>query len=111
MTQDTKTNKSPLAGATVLVVEDDAEDARFAMKLVESLGGRVLHADTVRDAKALLTRTFKHKETFTTGAAREVLGTNRKTIVPLLEHFDQIGLTRRKANLRSIIFPPRSLHP
>lgn len=71
----------------------------------------VLHADTVRDAKALLMRTFKHKETFTTGAAREVLGTNRKTIVPLLEHFDQIGLTRRTANLRSIIFPPRSLHP
>lgn len=41
MTQDTKTDKNPLAGATVLVVEDDAEDARFAMKLVESLGGRV----------------------------------------------------------------------
>lgn len=51
MTQDTKTNKSPLAGATVLVVEDDAEDARFAMKLVESLGGRVLQADTVSAAR------------------------------------------------------------
>jgi len=33
---------------------------------------------------------------------RELLGTNRRVIIPLLEHFDREGLTRRRDNTREL---------
>ncbi|MEL7110855.1 MAG: selenocysteine-specific translation elongation factor [Pseudomonadota bacterium] len=63
----------------------------------------LLHTDVIQDAGALLAQTFANEQSFTTSLAREVLGANRKTIVPLLEHFDRIQFTRRSGNLRSII--------
>jgi selenocysteine-specific elongation factor len=32
---------------------------------------------------------------FTAGDARIALGTNRRVVIPLLEHLDRLGLTRR----------------
>jgi selenocysteine-specific elongation factor len=36
----------------------------------------------------------------TVSAFREALGTSRKFAVPLLEHFDRTGVTRRDGDLR-----------
>ena len=31
---------------------------------------------------------------------KELLGSSRRYTIPLLEHFDEIGLTRREGNVR-----------
>ncbi len=41
----------------------------------------------------------------TTAELREALGTTRKYAVPLLEHFDQVRLTRRFGDVRRLIAP------
>lgn len=62
----------------------------------------LLSMDAIRNAELILTAAFPNGESFTTGAARELLDTNRKTIVPLLEYFDKRGVTRRSNDLRTI---------
>ncbi len=60
----------------------------------------LLHTDTVNAARDALRARFPPGTPFTTGEARGALGTNRKTIVPLLEHFDQESITRREGDIR-----------
>ena len=60
----------------------------------------VLHTDTITQAETALREAFPAEQPFKTGEAREVLATNRKTIVPLLELFDARGTTVRDGNLR-----------
>lgn len=62
----------------------------------------LLHADAVGSALEQLQRAFPGAASFTTSDARKALGTNRKTIVPLLEHFDRLGATQRKGDQRFI---------
>ncbi len=62
----------------------------------------LLHTDAVTLACETLAKTFPGEMSFTTGDARAVLATNRKTIVPLLEHFDRIGATKRNGDVRHI---------
>jgi selenocysteine-specific elongation factor len=40
---------------------------------------------------------------FTAGEARDVLGTTRKTAIPLLEHLDRTGVTRRDGDQRRLV--------
>ncbi|MEK7283763.1 MAG: SelB C-terminal domain-containing protein [Acidobacteriota bacterium] len=37
---------------------------------------------------------------------KELSGTSRKNAIPLLEHFDQMRVTRREGNKRLILPPP-----
>lgn len=67
----------------------------------------MLHSDVITDALEHLRAAFDDSHMFTTSEARERLQTNRKIIVPLLEHFDQIGATERKGNLRRIAACPK----
>lgn len=62
----------------------------------------VFHADALVAAGAQLRAAFPAPQGFTTSQARTALGTNRRIIVPLLEHFDQNGLTTRTGDLRHI---------
>jgi selenocysteine-specific elongation factor len=55
----------------------------------------LLHADTVTLSANTLCEAFANEKVFSTSAARQLLATNRKVIVPLLEYFDQQGLTER----------------
>ena len=41
-------------------------------------------------------------EPFTLSQARKALDTTRRIAVPLLEHMDTLGLTRRKGNARRL---------
>lgn len=63
----------------------------------------LLHTDAVTAARQTLAKAFPNETLFATGEARAALSTNRKTIVPLLEHFDQLGITKRNGNLRYIV--------
>lgn len=65
--------------------------------------GLLLHASAIGAARDLLVNAFPAPAEFTTGDARKALGTNRKTIVPLLEQFDREGLTKRNGDVRQFI--------
>ena len=71
----------------------------------------LLHSDIVEAAQKQLHETFAGAGSFTTGEAREALATNRKTIVPLLEYFDQAGTTTRTGNLREIVLSDAADQP
>lgn len=66
----------------------------------------VFHRDALRRAAQDLRGIFPAPQWFKTGAARAALGTSRKFIVPMLEHFDEAGLTRRADDLRQMVAPP-----
>lgn len=65
----------------------------------------LLHAETIDAAARTLAQAFAPSEGFTTGQARQTLQTNRKTIVPLLEYFDTLGITVRRGDLRVLQSP------
>ena len=62
----------------------------------------LLHVETIEAAARKLSQAFAPTEGFTTGQARQMLQTNRKTIVPLLEHLDTLGVTVRQGDLRVV---------
>lgn len=62
----------------------------------------LFHADAVAAAIRTLSEAFPGRTAFTTGEARAALGTNRKSIVPLLELLDSLGITVRTGDLRHV---------
>ncbi len=60
----------------------------------------MFHRRALVDAAQTLRESFDG--TFTTGQARALLQTSRKFIVPLLEHFDSTGITKRDGEVRRI---------
>ena len=62
--------------------------------------GMLVSADAHGRALELLREHFGQCERITTSEARELLGTNRKSIIPYLEHLDTSGFTRRGADFR-----------
>ena len=63
----------------------------------------IFHVDGLIKATSDLRAAFPASQAFTTGEARTILNTTRKVIVPLLEHFDKIGITVRTGNLRQMV--------
>ncbi|MBI1338894.1 selenocysteine-specific translation elongation factor [bacterium] len=93
----------PSAGDLIGLLEDRGRLVRlYNHALRRSV---VFHRDAVAAALAALGDAFPPPADFTTGAAREALGTSRKFIVPLLEHFDAGGRTLRSGDLRRIAPP------
>ncbi|MGF1455102.1 MAG: selenocysteine-specific translation elongation factor [Alphaproteobacteria bacterium] len=71
----------------------------------------VFHADSLDAAVRVLVQAFPPPATFTTGAARSALDTSRKFIVPMLEHFDTVGITHRIGDERAMVARlPDALH-
>ena len=60
----------------------------------------VVHREAVAEAAAKLA-SVKGK-TLTVGDFRDLLGLTRKTLIPLLEHFDRLKLTRRLGDVRAV---------
>ena len=73
--------------------------AERAGRVLRLAGGVVLLPNAPRLAAAKL-KTLG--PSFTLSEARRALGTTRRIAVPLLEHLDQTGVTRRDGNLRSL---------
>ena len=63
----------------------------------------IFHIDTITDAAETLNAAFPETQTFTTSQARVALGTSRKIVVPLLEHFDALGVTLRNKETRHVV--------
>ncbi len=63
----------------------------------------ILHQKNYEKAKILLREHFKNHNEITLAEYRDLLDTSRKYVVPLLEHFDAIRLTKR-VNDKRILF-------
>jgi selenocysteine-specific elongation factor len=64
--------------------------------------GSDMHFDShaVDEAKARIVAHLHGAGTITAGEARDVLGSSRKYVVPLLEYFDAVGVTKREGDAR-----------
>ena len=62
--------------------------------------GMFLHADSEARARELIGAELRDDEGLTISEIKEVLGVSRKYAVPICEHLDRIGFTRRVADRR-----------
>jgi selenocysteine-specific elongation factor len=103
--------ESPEAAA--LVAQLDAEpfsppevdDAALARALVRhgvlvDVDGIAFTRSAVDRARSLVTDQLATRGSISIGDARDLLASSRKYVVPLLEHFDREGLTRRRGDTR-----------
>lgn len=102
-----------LSAPGMAVFSETPEDADLIALLIHSghaieldnvaLNQKLLfHVDAISAAIRTLAETFPGSLAFTTGEARTALATNRKSIVPLLEHLDGLGVTVRTGDLRHV---------
>jgi selenocysteine-specific elongation factor len=63
-------------------------------------GGLLFHAEIIEQLKHSTENLIQNSGAITVGQFRDTFGISRKQAVPLLEHFDRIGLTRRKGDTR-----------
>jgi len=57
-------------------------------------------AEAVEDARAKIVAHLREHGTILAKDARDLVGSSRKFILPLLEHFDQQGITKRDGDIR-----------
>ncbi|HVX10365.1 MAG TPA: selenocysteine-specific translation elongation factor [Pirellulales bacterium] len=69
-------------------------------RLVEIGSGFLLHTDVERRLRETLIGKMAAGEGHTVSQIRELLGTTRKYAVPLCEHLDRTGFTRRQGDMR-----------
>ena len=62
----------------------------------------VMHRDVLHDVQQRLAERFPYPGEFTVADVRDLLGTTRKYIVPLMEHLDASGVTIRTGNIRRL---------
>ena len=65
----------------------------------------IFQAGALAEAAQRLHAHFAPNASFTTSEARQALSTTRRVIVPVLEHFDACGITRRTGDLRTVALP------
>jgi selenocysteine-specific elongation factor len=65
----------------------------------------VLHADTLARVQRELAGRYPHPQRFTVAEARDLLGTTRKHVTPLMEHLDAAGFTIRVGDVRQLRAP------
>ncbi|MBN1909071.1 MAG: selenocysteine-specific translation elongation factor [Pirellulales bacterium] len=85
-------------------------DPRTAEKLLKILrdhgrlvlveGALLFHADAIERARQILLDHFATEERLESVKFKYLLDTTRKFAIPLLDHFDRIGVTRRVGNTR-----------
>lgn len=66
----------------------------------------IFHSGALDGAYETLCETFPPPAEFTMAEARAALETSRKYAIPILEHFDKAGLTRRAGDVRQIVPRP-----
>jgi selenocysteine-specific elongation factor len=62
----------------------------------------VLHAETLAAVKQRLAGRFPHPQRFTLAEARDLLGSTRRHVTPLMEHLDAAGFTIRIGDTRQL---------
>jgi selenocysteine-specific elongation factor len=60
----------------------------------------LLHRDSVKEAAEIITKAIQEKGPIEAATFRDLVGTTRKYVIPLLEHLDDLGVTQRVENKR-----------
>lgn len=90
--QEVREALGPVADLAVQVLLDAGE----AVELRELLYGR----PALERAVTSVVEALRQQNALTVAAVRDVLGTSRKYVLPLLEYLDTLGVTRRQGDLR-----------
>jgi selenocysteine-specific elongation factor len=69
--------------------------------------GVLLHRDTVKEAIEIVTQAIREKGPIEAAQFRDLVGTSRKYVIPLLEHLDDLGVTQRVENKRVLRKSPK----
>jgi selenocysteine-specific elongation factor len=92
------------AGEDLAVGEETAAEVmrhlRETGELVDIGKGLLFHRDILAKAEGLIRDRIAEKGELVSAEFRDLVGTTRKYAIPLLEHFDAVGLTLRLDNIR-----------
>jgi selenocysteine-specific elongation factor len=101
--------EAPETAVVAAALGVDGARLRAVLRYLESEGRLVkLASDWWADAGALerarvaLTAAIARHGGADTGICKETLGVSRKYLIPVLEHFDRVGITRREGNRRTL---------
>ena len=72
------------------------------LKTYDRKAAIALHAETLEEAKRAIARKFPYPQPFAVKDVRDLLGSTRKHVVPLLEHLDATGWTVRSGDQRRL---------
>lgn len=75
---------------------------------VVDVGDGVVHREALAGVLAALRALFSARPAVSVGDVKNQLGLTRKHVIPLLEHLDRLGMTRRRGDerVRGPAFPP-----
>jgi selenocysteine-specific elongation factor len=90
------------AGARAAVVPELLALLRDEERIVEVAPGRFLDFDVEAQMRRRIAEVLADGATITMAELRDLLGTTRKFAVPIGEHLDRIGLTRREGDARRL---------
>jgi selenocysteine-specific elongation factor len=62
----------------------------------------LFHRESVKEAAEVITRAIQEKGPIEAAAFRDLVGTSRKYVIPLLERLDELGVTQRTGNQRTL---------
>jgi selenocysteine-specific elongation factor len=68
--------------------------------LLQLKDGVVLHRDAVAEAAAIVTKEIAERGPMEASRFRDLAATSRKYVIPILEHLDAVGVTKRDGNAR-----------
>jgi len=80
-------------------------------RLVRIQDGKVFHVQTLEELKRRLWEKRAQNPVIDISDFKDLSGTSRKNAIPLLEHLDQVRVTRREGNRRVILPPPHPSAP
>jgi selenocysteine-specific elongation factor len=69
-------------------------------RLVKIAEGLLLHPSAVEKAREKIVAFLQQNPGLTMSQARDLLNTSRRYALPLMEYFDRLKVTRRKADCR-----------
>lgn len=98
---------APILSEIVADVEKPAKKVKTLLKYLAQMGSIVpisselcLHARAVAKAQNLLITRLQNGEPMPSSEFKEIIGASRKYVIPLLEYFDKLRLTKRDGNTR-----------
>ena len=89
-----------MGGSRAAVVPDLLALLRDEHRVVEIASGLFLDADVEADLRSKVADRLADGSSLSMGDLRDLVGTTRKFAVPLGEHLDRVGLTRREGDVR-----------
>ncbi len=88
---------------SIAEIDKVALDVLINKGKVVIVGGFVFHKDIIDKGVLLLKEIFKRRGEITPANFREATSSTRKYIIPLLEYYDSLGITKRVGNKRVLL--------